>query len=180
MTTMMRHLLVAVVAAGALSATANAQEARQKFAGTSVATSNPKADEIRAKAESYYTKRSTMRKAASLHEKEAALRVEADPRSVEALDRAARLYAYTGDQVKGTTVMEKAARLALRRGDVGRAAHAMVDAAFMALQGRDLERAVKLTNEADLLALSPLLSATEKVAIVRRIDPARASLGVAQ
>ncbi len=137
---------------------------------------NQKAEQLRQDAQRNYTTQSTRRQAACLHEREAAARVEADPLKVDALVLAALLYSYSGDQARGVYVMEKAARGALNRGDVVRAAHAFVDAAFIALKALDRERALGLTRKADMLTLSPLLSALDKQGISRRIDPARGQL----
>jgi hypothetical protein len=134
---------------------------------------NTRAEQLKQAAEALYAQPHRMRSAAALHEQEAAQRAAADPRRVEALERAARLYAYAGDAERARTVMERAARRALERGDVARAAHAFIDAAFFALKEGDRRLADELTREADLLATSPLLSAGEKAAIVRRIDPTR-------
>src|SRR5688500_9753526 len=93
---------------------------------------NPVADRLQTEAEALYSQRGRMRKAATLHVKEAAVRSEADARQVDALVRAAQLYYYAGDALRGRELMEKAARSALQRGDVLRAAHAFLDAAFIA------------------------------------------------
>ena len=140
---------------------------------------NARADELRRDAMKHYDKVSTLRKAAALHEREAAARVESDPLKFEALDLAARLYSYSGDPGKGTLLMEQAARGALTRGDVKRAAHAYLDAAFMALSVKDGQKVGQLVHQADLLALSPLLNEGDKQAIVQRINPARGNLGAA-
>lgn len=161
-----------------LAAGAQAQSSHTKLPSLAVEP-NARADKLREEAKLYYTKVSTLRKAAGLHEREAGARVESDPLKFEALDLAARLYAYAGDNARGTALMEQAARGALTRGDVKRAAHAFLDAAFLALRVRDGERARELTHQADLLALSPLLNPDEKLAIVQRINPARGDLGAA-
>ena len=161
-------VLIAVSADGA-----NAQNVQQ----VAEPAQNVRADKFKQSAEALYSEPRRLRRAAELHEQEAALRSASDPLQVEALDRAARLYTYVGEPDKGSALMEKAARLALRRGDVGRAAHAYIDAAFMALRLQDVKLANSLTKEADLLAMSPLLQPAEKLAIVKRIDPARAQLG---
>ena len=153
-----------------------AQDSKVKLPSVTVEP-NARADQLRQDAMRHYEKVSTLRKAASLHEREAAVRVESDPRKFEALDLAARLYSYSGDPARGTLLMEQAARGALTRGDVKRAAHAFLDAAFMALSAKDGERVAELVHQADLLALSPLLNEGEKVAIVQRINPARGNLG---
>jgi hypothetical protein len=162
-------VLIAVSGAGA-----QAQQAGQVQPTADV---NVRADKFKQSAEALYGEPRRLRRAAELHEQEAALRSAADPLQVEALDRAARLYTYVGEPDKGHVLMEKAARLALRRGDVVRAAHAFIDAAFMALRIQDVKLANTLTKEADLLAMSPLLPPADKLATVKRIDPARAQLG---
>jgi hypothetical protein len=138
---------------------------------------NVRAERLREAAEALYEQPHRFQRAAELHEREAAQRSSDDPRLVEALDRAARLYVYAGVADRAQLLMAQAARQALRRGDVARAAHAYVDAAFIALRMRDLRLANAMTKEADLLVLSPLLTEADRQAIVKRIDPARAQLG---
>jgi hypothetical protein len=152
-----------------------AQQTEMKLALNTPKT-NARAEKIKRQAEALYERPAGYQRAAALHELEAAARADTDPLRVEALDRAARLYVYTGDVAKGRTLMAKAARQALSRGDVARAANAFIDAAFMAMREGDRQLVNDLTQEAALLALSPLLSARERVAIQRRIDPARAHL----
>src|SRR5688572_27389323 len=161
-----------------LAVSAEAQSSPMRLPSVAVEP-NARADQLREEAKLYYSKVTTLRKAAVLHEREAAARVESDPLKFAALDLAARLYAYAGDPARGTALMEQAARGALTRGDVKRAAHALLDAAFLALKVRDGERARELTHQADLLALSPLLTPDEKLSIVQRINPARGDLGAA-
>lgn len=138
---------------------------------------NLRAERLREAAEALYERPERLHRAAELHEQEAAARSMDDPRLVEALDRAARLYTYAGDVERGQMLMARAAKQALRCGDVARAAHAYVDAAFIALRMRDLRLANNMTREADLLLLSPLLADAERQAIMARIDPARAQMG---
>jgi hypothetical protein len=159
-----------------IAASAEAQSSHMKLPAVAVEP-NARADQLRDQARSHYSKVSTLRKAAVLHEREAAARVASDPLKFEALDLSARLYAYAGDPARGTVLMEQAARGALTLGDVKRAAHAFLDAAFLALKVRDAERARDLTHQADMLALSPLLNSDDKLAIVQRINPARGNLG---
>ncbi|MGH7468065.1 MAG: hypothetical protein ACRENP_08765 [Longimicrobiales bacterium] len=170
-------IVAAVVLAGLLAGEVGAQEVRSVSSKAPVV--NTRADRLKEAAEALYEQPHRLHRAAELHEQEASQRAVSDPQQVEALDRAARLYAYSGDAERAHVLMARAARLALRRGDVARAAHAYVDAAFMALRMRDVRLAQEMTREADLLALSPLLPEVERVAIVRRIDPARAQLGTA-
>lgn len=166
-------LLLTVVSATELRAQ---QSIRAKLPSIEVAA-NPEADRLKAEAQALYEEQGKLKKAAALHVKEAAVRSPADPALVDALDRAGRLYTYAGDPVRGQSLMEKAARAALGRGDVLRGAHKLLDAAFIAIAARDYERALSLTAEAQLLSLSPLLGMQDRTAIIRRIDPDRASLG---
>jgi hypothetical protein len=152
------------------------QSIRAKLPSIEV-VANPEAERLHAEAQSLYEQHGKLRKAAALHVKEAAARTVADPALSDALDRAGRLYAYSGDPVRGQMLMVKAARAALGRGDVLRGAHRLLDAAFIALQARDAEAALALTSEAQLLSLSPLIASNDRVAILRRIDPERAALG---
>jgi tetratricopeptide (TPR) repeat protein len=166
-------LLLTAVSATGLQAQ---QSIRVKLPSIEVAA-NPEADRLKAEAQALYEEQGKLRKAAALHVKEAAARSPADPALVDALDRAGRLYTYAGDPVRGHSLMEKAARAALGRGDVLRGAHRLLDAAFIAISAKDYERALALTSEAQLLSLSPLIDTTDRTAIIRRIDPSRASLG---
>src|SRR5262245_14675070 len=173
---MRRHIgmLIAVVGLTLAAGSVPAQEPRMSLAA---AETNTRAEHLRRSAQALYEQPARLRRAAELHEQEAAVRKDTDPQRVEALDLAARLYAYSGDPVRGHELMARAARQALKCGDVRRSAHAFIDAAFIALRARDTRLADELTREAELLALSPLLTAQEKVAIVKRIDPARVQLG---
>jgi hypothetical protein len=139
---------------------------------------NAAADRLHARAEALYGVPGKLREAASLHEREAGLRGASDLLGVAALDRAARLYAYAGNRARARGLMQKAADRALRAGEVLRAAHAYIDAAFLALADRDVARAYSLTKKADLLAHSPHLDPVDRAGIVRRIDPARAQMGL--
>ena len=174
---MRRHwaLCGALVLVALSGGTLVAQDTRVRAVSVEPQT-NMRAEQLRKEAEALYEQPRRLRRAAELHEREAAQRKDSDPRQAEALDRAARLYSYSGDAERGRMMMERAARSALKRGDVARAAHAFIDAAFIALREGDRRLADDLTQEADLLALSPLLPTAEKAAIVRRIDPARAQL----
>ena len=165
-----------VIVVGLGLETAAAQQSAPPVLPAIEVSGNASADRLRAQAEALYGQPSQLRRAAVLHEREAAQRNPADPRLVEALDRAARLYAYSGDFLKGRTLMHQAARSALECGSVERAAHAYLDAAFIALQGKEVSVALDLTAKAERLSMSPLLSTAQKVAIVQRIDPAKVKL----
>ena len=170
-----RFLLILAAALAAYVPGVKAQEVARLEPVVVVA--NAAADKVQKKAEALYENRKTLFQAAVLHEQEAAMRSDADPRKAVALDRAARLYTYSGNQTRALPLMEKSARTYLKRGDIAQAAHTFIDAAFLALAARDVSRAAKLTHEADMLLQSPLLATAAKMEIVKRIDPARATLG---
>jgi hypothetical protein len=169
MRVVLRAVLAIVVSSGGLSA----QELIQaQLPGITVVV-NPKADRLREAAEALYEKPNAYRRAAVLHEKEAAARTAVDPKLPEALMQSARLYSYVGEAAKGRELFERSAYSSLQRGDVLRAAHAFVDAAFLSLRERNVEHSRELSRQAELLAASPLLTASQRAGILRRIDPAR-------
>ena len=159
-----------VIALGAgVSVTSAQAETRPARLPIIQVVGNETADRLRQQAVALYDKPTQLRRAALLHEREAAQRNPADPQLVEALDRAARLHSYKGDHARGRELMQKAARYALERGDVTRAAHAYVDAAFIALRDRDVASSKVLVERAERLASSPLLERAQKDAIARRV-----------
>ena len=169
----MRFTFGAILAVATLVDGAGAQEPIQaKLPGITV-EANAKADRLRQAAEALYEQPKAYRRAALLHEKEAATRSALDPLQADALTQSARLYSYSGDIGKSRIVMERSAQSALQRGDVLRAAHTLLDAAFLSLRERDREHTKALTQQAELLSASPLLTAAQRAAILRRIDPAR-------
>jgi hypothetical protein len=170
-------MIESVLAAGLVVGSAEAQQIKARVpVGEPVAAAA--ADRLKAEAEALYVTPRAYKRAASLHEEEARLRPVSDPRMVEALRQSGRLYTYAGNPAKGRALMQEAAETALRRGDVLLAAHSYLDAAFLALRARDVERALTLAKSADMLSWSPLLEASDRLGIVRRIDPARAQLGL--
>ena len=66
--------------------------------------------------------------------------------------------------------MAKAAGQALARGDLRAASLAYLDAAWIAQEQKDPRQVWELGHRAEMLADSPLLSAADREAILRRID----------
>jgi hypothetical protein len=174
-----RKILATEVLVGLMlcAGTVQAQEIRAATAPITVLP-NAAADRLHARAELLYGVPGRLRDAAVLHEREASARAASDRKGIDALDRAARLYAYAGNRARARGLMQKAGDRALRAGELVRAAHAYIDAAFLALDAHDVTRAYALTKKADLLASSPHLDSADRAGIVRRIDPARATLGL--
>jgi ATP/maltotriose-dependent transcriptional regulator MalT len=170
MTTHMRNVLMAggmlmAVAAAPVSATA-----QQKLPPVRVTASAEYADDLALRAESLSTQVTQFKKAAQLFERSAEVRGPGDSRAVTCLRSAATLSYYSGDKRKGLGLMEKTADRAIRLGDVILAAHAYIDAAVIASELRQGARAQDLSERAALLAKSPLLSETQRTALLHRMS----------
>ena len=66
--------------------------------------------------------------------------------------------------------MAKAASQALTRGDLRAAALAYLDAAWIAQEQKNPRQVWELGHRAEMLADSPFLSASDRAAILQRID----------
>lgn len=110
------------------------------------------------------------RDAARLHRRSADLRAADDPLGFRCLSEAAALAYATGDRSAARGDMAKAAGQALARGDLRAASLAYLDAAWIAQEQKDPRQVWELGHRAEMLADSPLLSAADREAILRRID----------
>lgn len=110
------------------------------------------------------------RDAARLHRRSADLRAADDPLGFRCLSEAAALAYATGDRTAARGDMAKAAGQALARGDLRAASLAYLDAAWIAQEQKDPRQVWELGHRAEMLADSPLLSAADREAILRRID----------
>ena len=110
------------------------------------------------------------RDAARLHRRSADLRAADDPLGFRCLSEAAALAYATGDRSAARDDMAKAAGQALARGDLRAASLAYLDAAWIAQEQKDPRQVWELGHRAEMLADSPLLSAADREAILRRID----------
>lgn len=109
---------------------------------------------------------------ASLLERAAEYREDADPHKVENLRNASRLHYYAGNLRRAENAAQRAAGLALRQGDVVEASHAYLDAALLASEQGNAERAHKWVDEVRMLAQSPLLDAESRAQIESRMQDA--------
>ena len=130
-----------------------------------------RAEDLYQKAISLQTEPRSWRQAAYLHQMSAALRTAEDPKGDESLRLGAHLMYHLGDRQTARSMMERAAARAEARGDVIEAAKGYVDAAHVALEQRSSSRASTLGRRAMTLASSPLISATQRADIVRRVRP---------
>ncbi len=157
---------IALLLGAALAASAEAQS-NARF--TSSATNVAEAAELEARATGLYHSIRDYPRAAKLHERAAALRSAGDAQRVDNLRRAALLYHYSGKLTQARAAMTAAGDAALAAGDVRTAAAAYLDAAFLSKEDGLGEETNRLVRKAQLLTNSPLLSAQEKDAILRRI-----------
>jgi hypothetical protein len=103
--------------------------------------------------------------AANIHLREANLRGATDPEGVEATMMAARLFFYGKHTYEARKAMVQGAERALAMGDVFRAAQAYADAAYLTSGNA----AAQLVGKAVALANGPLLSATDRATILKRV-----------
>lgn len=152
--------------AGALvlsAATANAALA-QTYEGPE---QDPQA--LEAEAEGYMTDMNKWTRAADLYRQAAALRGAGDVIAIADLKTAARLEFYRGHEGTAMRDLENAGERALAMGDVVAAANAFVDAAWIAsAEGRGT-KAREFADKAQLLALSPLISPSDREELEARL-----------
>jgi hypothetical protein len=117
--------------------------------------------------------------AARLHRRSAQLRDADDPLGFRCLKDAAALQYATGDRSAARSDMAAAAGQALARGDLRAAALAYVDAAWIAQEQKNPRQVWELGHRAEMLADSPLLGATDRAAILERIERAPEAVRVA-
>jgi len=117
--------------------------------------------------------------AARLHRRSAQLRDADDPLGFRCFKDAAALEYAAGDRTGARTDMAAAAGQALARGDLREAALAYVDAAWIAQEQKNPRQVWELGHRAEMLADSPLLSASDRLAIMQRIERAPGEVQVA-
>jgi len=169
MNTHMRNILMAggtMLAVAAAPVTATAQ---QKLPLVRVTAASEYADDLALRAESLSMQLTHFTQAAELFERSAAARGPGDTRAVTCLRSAATLRYNSGDKRRGLGLMEKAADRAIRLGDVMIAANSYIDAAVIANELRQGVRARDLGERAALLTKSPLLSETQRSALLDRM-----------
>ena len=117
--------------------------------------------------------------AARLHRRSAQLRAAADPLGFRCLKEAAALGYAAGDRTGARTDMAAAASQALARGELRDAALAYIDAAWIAQEQKNPRQVWDLGHRAEMLAGSPLLSASDRLTIMQRIERAPEAVQVA-
>jgi hypothetical protein len=127
-----------------------------------------KADSLHEAAEALVTAH-RYRDAARLHRRSAELRPAEDPLGFRCLSEAGALVYAAGDRSAARRNLVLAADHALARGDLRNAAMAYLDAAWIAQEQRNSRQTYELGHRAELLADSPLLGASDRLAIMQRI-----------
>ena len=128
------------------------------------------ADSLQEQAERLYALPAAWGAAARLLLESAALRPGGDPRRLESMRMAARLFGYSSLWRDARSTMTAAADELLAFGDLVGAAQAEVDAAFMALRQGRITEALQLAARARWLAGQPGMEAGQRAAILARVD----------
>ncbi|HEX2249854.1 MAG TPA: hypothetical protein VHH32_05860, partial [Gemmatimonadales bacterium] len=109
------------------------------------------------------------RDAARLYRRSAEFRAAEDSLGIKCLTEAAALAYAAGDRSGARTDMARAAERALARGDLKAAALAYLDAAWIAQEQKQPRKVWEFGHRAEMLAASPLLSESDRGAILQRI-----------
>jgi hypothetical protein len=112
------------------------------------------------------------RDAAHLYRRSAEFRAMDDSMGVQCLTEAAALAYAAGDRSAARTDMAHAADRALARGDLRTAGLAYLDAAWIAQEQEKPGQVREFGHRAEILAASPLLTESDRGAILQRIERA--------
>ena len=110
------------------------------------------------------------RDAARLYRRAAEFRAAEDSVGSQCLTEAAALAYAAGDRSAARTDLAHAAERSLARGDIRSAALSYLDAAWIAQEQEKPSQVWEFGHRAEILAASPLLSESDRGAILRRID----------
>ena len=130
-----------------------------------------KADSLQAAAFALRTE-GRWRDAARLYRRSAEFRAAEDSVGFQCLTEAAALAYAAGDRSAARTDMAHAAERAMARGDLRAAALAYLDAAWIAQEQKKPRQVYEFGHRAEILAASPLLSESDRGAILQRIERA--------
>jgi hypothetical protein len=110
------------------------------------------------------------RDAARMYRRSADFRAAEDPVGFQCLTTAGAVAYAAGDHSAARSDMAHAAERALARGDLRAAAQAYLDAAWIAQEQQKPSQVWEFGHRAEILAGSPLLSDSDRGAILQRID----------
>jgi hypothetical protein len=112
------------------------------------------------------------RDAARVYRRSAEFRAAGDSLGSQCLMEAAALAYAAGDRSAARTDLAHAAERSLARGDLRAAALAYLDAAWIAQEQEKPRQVYEFGHRAEILAASPLLSESDRGAILQRIERA--------
>jgi hypothetical protein len=164
--------------AGVLLATAGLPSAAPAQYRLPTLVSSVKADSLH-QAAIAMVRANRLRDAARLHRRSAELRAADDALGFRCLTEAAALAYGTSDHSAAQADMARAAGHALARGDLRAAALAYLDAAWIAQEQKNRRQVWEWGHRAEMLADSPLLDASDRAAILRRISRAPEAMRMA-
>jgi hypothetical protein len=159
------RLAVIAVAVAFVPAVATAQEVKPG----EVADKKVTAEDLHEQAFELSLNQRNWGQAATLYIRSASAMPKGDPRAVQSLQLAGRLYYALNQPVEARRALEDAADAALMSGDVVTAAHTLLDAALIAEHQSRPADVIALSNRAEMLSRSSLLQAEQRDAIVSRI-----------
>jgi hypothetical protein len=110
------------------------------------------------------------RDAARMYRRSAEYRAAEDPVGFQCLTNAGAVAYAAGDHSAARSDMAHAAERALARGDLRAAALAYLDAAWIAQEQQKPGQVWEFGHRAEILAASPLLTESDRGAILQRID----------
>jgi len=141
-------------------------------------TAVAKADSLHQSAETMVQTSHRWREAARLHRESAMLRAPDDSLAYRCFTSAANLSFASNDLAAAQSDKMAAAQQALARGDVETAAHAYADAAWIANERKNPGQVWTLGRQAEVLAASPLLNATQRAKIMERFIHSERNMAV--
>jgi hypothetical protein len=174
---MTRHrnrLVILAIAGFPLTAagTATQVQAQDAFVSLDVPAQPAAAEEMEQRANDMLTAGRGWQRAAGLYRRAAELRGSGDLQSADDLRLAGYLQFYDARARAAVATLTESGEVYLALGDVERAAEVFIDAAWVAAQAEMGLEAKGLSERAGLLTRSPLLEASERLALVRRLGRA--------
>ena len=127
-----------------------------------------KAEALEAKAAELLNVQDDWNSAAKLLREAASHRPDGDAQARQDLYQASRIAYYRGQERRAVNDLEHLADRALEEGDVLTAAHALADAAWIAHEEGMGTKTLDLSERAQKLALSPLITETQRATLQER------------
>jgi hypothetical protein len=170
--TSLNYRIASIAIFSALAGTFTQVQAQTAFVSLDVPARPAAAAEMEQQADDILLAGRGWERAAGIYRRAAELRGSADPKSADNLRLAGYLQYYRGRAKAAVVSLTQSGEAFLALGDVGRAAQAFIDAAWVADEANMPAEARVLSERGRLLTQSPLLTAEERTALVRRLGEA--------